>query len=268
MIKDLIKVANRLDLLGLSREADFLDRLIFKLAEKLEDVQYWETGDTDVELTLEEKRKNKMHRRGVGWGMTEEEIGVAKWIMEESPGNWVFIVPDNIKEIEEKVKSEAFREWLESKGYPEGYRILIVGSSPMGGDYSSPEWVVHDLVGHSVGNKFTELQKAYDIKPNRWIARSDSLEMIDRIWGLLPDNLKNVNESGFDRVMDIAAGIVFGKITKEQAMEVLPGIKTDNMDDLIKNLNLLFSSVRNWFSQQDSNYIMVGRNKVNIIYPW
>lgn len=268
MIKDLVKVANHLDQLGLSKEADFLDGLILKISETLDDVQYWETGDTDVELTLEEKRTNKTHRRGVGWGMTEDEIGIAKWLMEESPGNWVFIIPDNIKGIEDKVRSEGFRVWLESKGYPEGYRILIVGSSPMGGDYSSPEWVVHDLVGHTIGNKFTELQKAYDIKPNKWISRPDSLELIDRIWGLLPDNLKNVNESGFDRVNDIAAGIAFGKITREQAFQVLESITTDNMDDLVKNLNLLFSSVRAWFSQQDSNYIGVGKNRVNIIYPW
>jgi len=236
-----------------------------KFSERLDDVANWETGDTNTELTRDDRDTNKTHHRGVGWGMTTEQADVAKWIMEDSPGNWVFVVPDNVKNIEDKVKSEAFKRWLEGRGYGEGYKIFVVGSAPMGGDFNDPQWIVHDLVGHSVGNKLSKLQKAYGIKVNSWINRADVIEMISRIWSLLPDNLKNT-DAPFDRTFDIAAGIIFGKITLEDSLAAIEGIETDNMEGLKLNVNLMFSSARGWLSEQ--TWIPVGGNKVCIIYPW
>ena len=48
MLKDLIKMASKLDALGLSREADLIDSLIKKFASPpLADIGEWETGDTN-----------------------------------------------------------------------------------------------------------------------------------------------------------------------------------------------------------------------------
>lgn len=104
MIKDLIKMAGELDALGLSREADIIDSLIKKFASPpLADIGEWETGDKDLKLTDEERIGNREHRRGVGWGLSPEAVGVAKWVMEKSPGKWVFVIPDNVYEIEKKI---------------------------------------------------------------------------------------------------------------------------------------------------------------------
>jgi len=224
-----------------------------KSAERLDDIQNWETGDTDTEITREEKELNKTHHRGIGW------------IMEDAPGDWVFIVPDNVKNIEEKVKSEAFKVWLQNKGYGEGHHIFVVGRQPMEGDFGDPQWIVHDLVGHSVGNKFVELQKAYGIKVNRWINRPDVIQMIDGIWSLLPDNLKNT-DAPFDRTFDISAGIIFGKISREDSLAVVDRINTDDAEDLRRNINLMFAAARGWLGEQ--KWIQVGGNKVCVIYPW
>jgi hypothetical protein len=236
-----------------------------KVGERLDDIQNWETGDTDIELTKEERESNKTHRRGVGWDMTPEQIGITKWIMEDAPGDWVFVVPDNVKNIEEKVRSEAFKTWLQERGYGEGHNIFVVGRQPMEGDFNDPNWIVHDLVGHSVGNKFVKLQKAYGIKPNTWIGKPDSIQMIAGVWSLLPDNLKNT-DAPFDRIYDIAAGIIFGKISLEDSLAVVDGMQTENATDLIRNINLMFSSARSWLGEQ--NWIQVGGNKVCVIYPW
>ena len=75
MLKDLIKMAGELDALGLKREADIVDSLIKKFASPpLADMGEWETGDTNVKLTDEERIRNKEHRRGVGWGLPPEGV--------------------------------------------------------------------------------------------------------------------------------------------------------------------------------------------------
>jgi hypothetical protein len=236
-----------------------------KFAEKLEDIAEWQTGDSDTELTNEEKLRNKEHRRGIGWGMSKENVDTTKWIMEDSPGNWVFVIPDNVNNIEDKVKSDSFREWLQGRGYGEGYNIFVVGVAPFGADFSDPQWIVHDLVGHSVGNKFHDILKGYDVRYNRWVNKPDVIEAIDRVWSLLPPSLKNADET-FDKEHDIAAGIIFGKINVEDAMNKISDIKSDNIELLKRDIRLMFVSANSWLGSQD--WIQVGGNKVAIIYPW
>lgn len=258
MLKDLIKIAGELDALGLNREADIVDALIRKVAGPLADIAEWETGDANVELTDREFNDGKEGRRGIGWGLSSKEVDVAKWIMRESHGDWVFVIPDNIHNLEEKIKSKSFEEWLRKKVYGKGHYIFVVGAAPYKGDNKDPYWMVHDLVGHSAGYKFTEY--------NTWSAEIDFKSAIAKIWGLLLPELQNAKES-FDRVFDIFAAIILDKdVTLEWALEVISSVRTDDMEDLKKVITLMFDSAQIWL--EDQEWVTIGGNKVSIIKPW
>lgn len=141
----------------------------------------------------------------------------------------------------------------------------MVGAAPYRGDFSDPQWVVHDLVGHSVGNKFTKLLMASGVGYNGWINRMDVMFAIDKIWGLLPPELQNAEET-FDRVFDISAGIIFGAITLEGALEAITSVRTDNMENLKKSITLMFDSAQSWITGQE--WMNIGGNNVSIIKPW
>ena len=235
-----------------------------KFSERLDDVANWETGDTDTQLTQDE-RYTRDHRRGIGWGMSKEYVDTTKWIMEDSPGNWVFIIPDNVRNIEEKIKFDSFKEWLQSRGYGEGYYIFVVGAAPYRNDFSDPQWIVHDLVGHSVGRKYHDILKAYDIKYDIWINRDDVKNAIYKIWSLLPENLKNADEI-FDKQFDISAGIIFGKITVEDAMNAINRLESGDLELLKRDIRLMFVSANSWLNER--KWVQVGGNKVNVIYPF
>jgi hypothetical protein len=267
MLKDLIKIAGELDLLGLKLEADIVDSLIRKIAGPLIDVAEWETGGGDLKLTTEdEKIRNKdTERKGVGWGLSPEEVDTTKWIMKKSPGDWVFVIPDNVYKIREKIKSKSFKKWLKNKMYGDQHYIFVVGSTPFPDDFSDPQWIVHDLVGHSVGRKFDELLRSSGVMWGNWINREDVKIAIDKIWGLIPPELQNA-EKHADRLTDISAAIMFGSITLEEALGAISSIQTDNMESLRDSITLMFTSVSSWL--EDQEWLDVGGNKVSVIEPW
>ena len=258
MIKDLIKMAGELDALGLSREADIIDSLIKKFASPpLADIGEWETGDEDVELADIELREGKEGRRGIGWGLSPKEVDTAKWIMRKSPGDWVFVIPDNVYKIKEKIRSASFERWLKNKMHGAGHYIFVVGAAPFKGDHKAPNWIVHDLVGHSVGNKF--------MRYNTSSAELDFKSAIGKIWNNLPHELQNAEEP-FDRVFDISAGIIFGVVTLEGALEDIKSIETDDMESLKKVITLMFYYAQSWLD--DQKWLDIGGNNVSIIEPW
>lgn len=251
-------MAGELDALGLKREADIIDSLIKKFAgPPLADIGEWETGDEDLKLTDIELQEGKEGRRGIGWSLSSKEVDTAKWIMEKSPGDWVFVIPDNVYKIEEKIRSASFERWLKKKMWGKGHYIFVVGAAPFKGDHKDPEWVVHDLVGHSAGTKF--------MRYNTQFAEPDFKSAIGKIWSLLPHELQNAEEP-FDRVFDISAGIIFGAVTLEETLEDIKSIETDNWESLKKSITLMFDCAQSWLG--DQKWLDIGGNKVSIIKPW
>jgi len=266
MLEDLIKIAGELDALGFNREADIVDALIRKVANPpLADIVELETGNADLELTFEELMRNKESRRGVGWGLSPEGVDKTKLVMVKSPGNWVFVIPDNVSNIERYVMSDSFKELLRKKLYGKDHWVFVVGSSPYKGDFSDPQWVVHDLVGHSVGNKFTKALVRTGVRYNDWINRQDVGSAIDKIWELLPPELQNAKEV-FDRVFDISTGIMFGDITLEMALGAISSVETYHREDLTNGITLMFDSAQRWF--RDQEWVDIGGNQVSMIKPW
>lgn len=79
MIKDLIKIAGRLDSLGLKKEADFIDSLISKIASDDGRIRY------DGKLFLDEEQAAKVHNSYRG------KPTVVNYISHESEPNLVKI---------------------------------------------------------------------------------------------------------------------------------------------------------------------------------
>ena len=224
-----------------------------KVGERLEDIVDWQTGDVTQEP-------------GIGYGMSEKDIGVMKWMLEDLPGNWVIIVPDNYNDIEMKIRSEEFRLWLESRGYGEGHIILVVGSPPMEGDFSDPKWIVHDLIGHGAERKLSKVQIAYGIGSFSWSYRKDIREVWGKIWNLLPDYLKIATDD-IDRILDVNVGIILGELKLEDALGTIKRLKAGpKKEDLEKNIKVFFISAESWIREQD--WVQVGGNRVSVIYPW
>lgn len=201
---------------------------------------------------------------GIGRGMSEEHVNVMKWIMQDSPGNWVFVIPDDVTNIKRKVRTKAFKRWLEDKGYDSGYKIFVVGSRPFKGDFSEPKWIVHDLVGHSTSGMLAQIRFENDsINFN-----SDDMNMIvNAVWNLLPERLK-VSESLSDKLWDVMAGIVFGNINIGDALSSIDNLDLKKMtdDNARDHIKFMFIAADRWLNEQD--WINVGENKVSIIYPW
>lgn len=235
-----------------------------KFAEKLEDIADWETGNAEP-YSEEDEIRGKDSPRGIGWRMSREDVNAAKWIMEESPGHWVFIVPDDTSNIEEKVKSEEFRRWLEEKGYGEDYSILVVGSNPLVGDFKDPQWIVHDLVGHAISISLSNVLKAYDIYPMGWSMRKDIGKMADEVSKIIPDHLQIASVSS-DKLMDINIAIAFGLLDLEDALAVIRNIDGFDTKDLERNMKVMFINAEKWL--RELTWIPVGKNKVSIIYSW
>lgn len=225
----------------------------------------WRFRYSDTRITGYEEAQGIKTVEGIGWGMSDGDVEIAKSIMADSPESWVFVIPDNVRLIEEKIKSKGFKDWLEKKGYNSGYYIFVVGSQPVSGDDDSPSWIVHDLVGHSVGERFKKTQRGLGVDNFAWIDRLDVVAAVAAIHDILPKNFKNATDT-FDSIFDIAAGVVLKKITPEQCLTILDGIETDNLKELKRNFEFLFSTANNWFKNQE--WVQVGENKVCVIYPW
>lgn len=232
---------------------------IRKIGGPLIDISDFDTGSRGDE----EPGERPVH--GIGRGMSEEDISVMKWVMEDAPGGWVFVVPDNVTNIKRKIKTKAFRRWLEGRGYDSGYKIFVVGSRPFKGDLKDPRWIVHDLVGHSTSGVLAQVRFENDsISFNA----DDMNEIISSIWGLLPNRLKISTESLSDRQWDVMAGIVFGNINISDALSSVEflDLKTMDLEKRREHVEFMFIAADRWLNNMD--WISIGENKVSIIYPW
>ena len=102
MIKELVKIASKLDEVGLTKEADVIDALIRKLAEEGEPVkvvQYEiQPGDTLFKLTMEHSKpvgksledNIKLNKEKLGSGFNADKLSVGStvyfWAHEAAEG--------------------------------------------------------------------------------------------------------------------------------------------------------------------------------------
>ena len=194
----------------------------------------------------------------VGYGLgTEPFVKRAKEIMSKTGDNWVIITVGDASGLQDKIDGYIFRSWLKKKNYPKGSKIIVAGSVPYEMDFKDPEWILHDIIGHSVGDKYVAEKGSRST--NGWLnpytfeklrgqiipeyKETENLRknVVTTLLQLLPKDTFKADVM-FDRVYDIFGAIVMGYITLDQA---LPLMNTEEEKELTKDI---FNFVDNWVS--------------------
>jgi hypothetical protein len=281
-MKKLIQLSKAFLKLKLVSESKMVNELI-KTAVPLEDVaevnsEGFEQDRFDKEFpTLNLPLNRKKSEPGVGFGTMrgEEKLQLAKKIMEKTKDNWVFLPFDNVSSVEREVNSEEFADWLKEKKYPSNYRILMIKSKPIKGDFETTGWILHDIIGHSIDNYFASLMhfrggtgKLSNLKGIK--------ELLEAIWNSLPPTMQNSAnpENATDKISDILASIIFEDLTEEGAMAIAESLEKDTEGVLESTkegytaeviIRGLFEAADLWLKNLDDSAIKIGENKVNIV---
>jgi hypothetical protein len=181
-----------------------------------------------------------------------------KTIFSATEGNWVVIFMKNTYYFYKQLDTEHFKNWLASQSYPEDSKILVVASSPLQNDYTSPEWVVHDIIGHVVGKKFLITQKtSFD---EDWLREPYRLELITNLLKFLNQNKQQYPISNaevlFDAIYDIFASIALNHLSRQDALSVA---ESDQQKRLI---NKMFKFCNAWVASIPSD-----NTQVTIVQP-
>jgi hypothetical protein len=144
-------------------------------------------------------------------------------MMKDTKDNWVIITLRNVKDAEEQIKTKEFRDWLASKGYPENSKVIVVGTAPFKGDFSRPEWILHDILGHAAGKSFLD-QGGYFNGSVYWLSANYLVNqvVIKKIHAFLQQKNADVANAGelFDKFYDVFASIILEHIWLEEALEL------------------------------------------------
>jgi len=281
-MKKLIQLSKAFLKLKLVSESRMVNELI-KIAVPLEDVAEVNSGGFAQRRfnkefpTLNLPLNLKESKPSVGFGTMrgEEKLQLAKKIMERTKDNWVFLPFDDVRSVEREVNSEEFADWLKEKKYPSNYRILIIKSKPIKGDYETIGWIFHDIIGHSIDNYFVSLMRF-----PRGISEFSNLkgvkELLEAIWNSLPPTMQNSAnpKDATDKISDILASIIFEDLTEEGAMAIAESLEKDAEGVLESTregytaeviIRGLFKAADLWLKNLDDSAIKIGENKVNIV---
>ena len=175
-----------------------------------------------------------------------------------TPDNWVIIVFNDVRNLEEWIEEEKFKEWLASKGYPKDSKILVVGSTQLEGDYESAEWITHDIIGHSVGLIFFKKQ---GMSEKNWFSQTGKEFRKNLIQNIMRYLVEYAPISGSDDytdgINDIFASIVLGDLSKDDALKIADG------EDEKSLVNSMFDFCDKWVASIPSD-----NSKVTIAVPW
>jgi hypothetical protein len=281
-MKKLIQLSKAFLRLRLVSESRMVNELI-KIAVPLEDVAEISSGEFAQRRFNKEfptsglKLRDPVPKPSVGHGTMreEEKLQLAKKIMERTKDNWVFLPFDDVRSVEREVNSEEFADWLKEKKYPSNYRILIIKSEPIKGDYEAIGWIFHDIIGHSIDNYFVSLMRF-----PRGISEFSNLkgvkELLEAIWNSLPPTMQNSAnpKDATDKISDILASIIFEDLTEEGAMAIAESLEKDTEGVLESTkegytaeviIRGLFEAADLWLKNLDDSAIKIGENKVNIV---
>ena len=174
-----------------------------------------------------------------------------KEIFSKTADDWVFIAVNNAELEPRDIESLAFQEWVASKGYPANAKIVVIGSSPYPGDFSSTEWIAHDIIGHSAGRAFLE-SLGYPrgagkwIEDNPWVGR-----MILKVHGYLVRKKVAIKKADmqFDMIYDIFASIILNDITWDEIKRAIVQGQIGLVEVEADTMEQIFNFCNEWVAQ-------------------
>ncbi len=182
-----------------------------------------------------------------------------KQIMSKTKDNWVIVTVDDVSNIEQLVEAPQFKEWLKSRKYPTDSKVLVVGSKPDPDDDESPDWILHDIIGHSSGRIYLD-KAGYPNGAGHWVQEKKYRKnLILKVHNYLSKKGASVSKANqpFDMVYDIFASLIIGDISENEIMQLA---ETPEEQSLAKEI-IEFSE--NWVNSVPSD---VGQ--VTVVKPW
>jgi hypothetical protein len=110
MLRQMVKIANKLDSLGLTKEADVLDRYINKMAQESGGM----SQDTDYDRMMQDERLKDAERRAQTYQYEQQEMKLAESISEDV----IFNTPDYLKTSPATFKDSFMKAWLRISDKP------------------------------------------------------------------------------------------------------------------------------------------------------
>ena len=219
----------------------------------------YDIGPSDPSLPkLKPFEENVMQSIGFGGAEDPDFRRNIKTYFTNTPDNWVIIVFNDVRNLKGWIKENMFKEWLDSKGYPENSKILAVGSTQLEGDYESAEWIIHDVIGHSVGLIFFKKQGMYG---KDWFSQTGKEFRKNLIQNIMRCLVEYAPVSGSvdytDGINDIFASIVLRDLSKDDALKIASG------EDEVSLVNSMFDLCDEWVDSIPSD-----SSKVTIAVPW
>jgi hypothetical protein len=106
MLRQMVKIANKLDSLGLTKEADVLDRYINKMAQESGGM----SQDTDYDRIMQDERLKGTDQRAQTYQYEQQEMKLAESISEDV----IFNTPDYLKTSAATFKASFMKAWITS----------------------------------------------------------------------------------------------------------------------------------------------------------
>ncbi len=194
---------------------------------------------------------------GVSYQQIEqpEFVESVKTLFDKTEDNWVIVVLDDTHKIKDVVNENYFKKWLASKNYPKDSKILVVGSAPYGGDFTSSEWIVHDIIGHTVGRLFLNEKSKFYEGAQGWLTNTQGADrMLMIVHNYLVKNNRPVTKANilFDMIYDVFASIILKDLTRED-IERMPNLN----DEQKIILNEIFDFCERWIASIPSDNTQV-----------
>lgn len=212
----------------------------------------------------------------VGYGADENLIEDVKLLMKKTPQNWMFITAKNVGAVgvfANKKDKQHFqnwfdgwiKEWLKNKNVSENFLdntiFLVVQSAPLKGDSTGAQWLIHDIIGHSLYSIYEKTPSNY--KP------SFNLDFINYV----QQQINGTATADFDRLPDVFAAIILGNLGKEeeQAKEKMKEYKKSyldsnegNAESIDKTITEIFNYTNRWVNK----ILKRGPKNLNFVELW
>lgn len=181
----------------------------------LEDVGSYsgELSNTSSPLLKQLRKDLKLKKSSVGHTEIKkpEFVQSIKTIMYNTPDKWIFITLKHIgviNQYEDEIEKQKFEEWLKTKNYPNDAKILVIKDTPLKNDFNTPDWFIHDVIGHVAAKFF----------PTR---NNMSKNLIYSLHAEVIPKQNSLATGDEDKLQDIMAAIIVGTLTKEMVDNIL-----------------------------------------------
>lgn len=244
-------------------------------------------GRYDDEKTFRDKQKPS-----VGYGADEDLIKDVKLLMEETPQDWMFITAQNVGAVgvfANKKDQEDFqnwfdgwiKEWLKERNKPENFLddtiFLVIQSAPLKGDSTGAQWLIHDIIGHSIYSIYESTPSNYkpylDFDFLNYVQQQLKPQQKTNDSATAPNKFAAPATADFDRLPDVFAAIILGNLGKkeEQAKEKMKEYGKNyldsnkgNAESVDKTITEIFKYTNRWVNK----ILKRGPKNLNFVELW